>query len=197
MPRSTEQLEQIRQQKKAHIRQTALELFAEHGFHATSISQISKKARISKGLIYNYFESKDDILENIFDWAFSNIYADMDMNKDGLMSEKEFIRFIKTSIHSTLKNKAFWKLYSALVLQPHILEAYTAKYEDKGKDVMRMIRGFIASQGSVSPDKDLFAISSLLKGANLILLTAPDFFPIENLEKDTIEACFKLISKHE
>ncbi len=197
MPRSAEQLEQIRKQKKAHIRQTALELFAENGFHATSISQISKKAKISKGLIYNYFESKDDILEDIFRWAFSTIYSNMNVNQDGVLSKDEFIRFIKTSIQSTLENKSFWKLYSALVLQPHILETYTARYEDKGKEIAGMIRDFIASQGSVSPDKDLFAISSLLKGANLILLTAPDFFPIESFEEHTIEACFKLISKNE
>lgn len=197
MPRSVEQLEQIRKQKKAHIRQTALELFAENGFHATSISQITKKAKISKGLIYNYFESKDDILEDIFQWAFSTIYSNLDINKDGVLSKDEFIRFIQISIQSTIENKPFWKLYSALVFQPHILETYTAKYDDKGKDIAAMIRGFIASQGSVSPDKDLFAISCLLKGANLILITAPDFFPIENLEKDTIEACFKLISKNE
>jgi AcrR family transcriptional regulator len=197
MPRSAEQLEQIRKQKKAHIRQTALALFAEHGFHATSISQISKRARISKGLIYNYFESKDAILEDIFNWAFATIYSNFDTNKDGILSKEEFIQFIRSSLQTTMTNKSFWKLYSALVLQPHILETYTAKYEDKGKDIMRMIRGFIASQGSVSPDKDLFAISCLLKGANLILITAPDFFPVENLEKDTIEACFKLISKNE
>ena len=197
MPRSVEQLEQIRKQKKAHIRQTTLELFAENGFHATSISQISKKAKISKGLIYNYFQSKDEILEDIFDWAITTVYSNFDLNKDGILSTEEFIHFIRVSLRTTMENRPFWKLYSALVLQPHILETYTAKYEDMGKEIAGMIRNFIVSQGSVSPDKDLFAISCLLKGANLILITAPDFFPVENLEKDTIEACFKLISKNE
>ena len=61
-PRSAKQFDEIRKQKKELILESALELFAENGFHATSISQIAKKAGISKGLIYNYFESKNEIL---------------------------------------------------------------------------------------------------------------------------------------
>ena len=56
-PRSAKQFKDIRKQKTELIMETALELFAENGFHATSMSQIAKKAGISKGLAYNYFEN--------------------------------------------------------------------------------------------------------------------------------------------
>ena len=64
-PRSAKQFKEIRKEKKDHIMEVALELFAENGFHATSISQIAKKAGISKGLTYNYFESKKELLDEL------------------------------------------------------------------------------------------------------------------------------------
>lgn len=57
-PRSNEQLDELREQRKAEILEAALALFARQGFHNTSIEQIRKKAGVSKGLIYNYFEKK-------------------------------------------------------------------------------------------------------------------------------------------
>ena len=77
-PRTSKQFDKIRQQKKRLILDTSLELFAEKGFHATSISQIAKKAKISKGLIYNYFESKDDILNEISNEGFQVIFSNFE-----------------------------------------------------------------------------------------------------------------------
>lgn len=64
-PRLPEQNEEIREATKRKIRQTALALFAETGYSATSISAIAKAAGISKGLMYNYFQSKEDLLLSI------------------------------------------------------------------------------------------------------------------------------------
>lgn len=64
-PRLPEQNEEIREATKGKIRQTALALFAEAGYSNTSISAIAKAAGISKGLMYNYFQSKEDLLLSI------------------------------------------------------------------------------------------------------------------------------------
>ncbi|HRW21852.1 MAG TPA: helix-turn-helix domain-containing protein, partial [Bacteroidales bacterium] len=61
-PRTPEQFEEIRLSKHKLILDTAMKLFASSGYHNTSISKIAKEAGISKGLIYNYFDSKEDLL---------------------------------------------------------------------------------------------------------------------------------------
>ena len=43
----------------------ALELFVTYGYQGTTISQIAKKASVSKGLLYNYFKSKEELLHEI------------------------------------------------------------------------------------------------------------------------------------
>ena len=55
MPKTKEQNELIREEKRSHILKVALNVFGEEGYHASSINRIAKKAGISKGLIYTYF----------------------------------------------------------------------------------------------------------------------------------------------
>ncbi len=47
------------------IEDAAVELFMEHGYHATSMRQIAKHAGLALGGIYNHFKSKDEIFEGI------------------------------------------------------------------------------------------------------------------------------------
>ncbi len=47
------------------IEDAAIELFMEHGYHATSMREISKHANLALGGIYNHFKSKEEIFEAI------------------------------------------------------------------------------------------------------------------------------------
>jgi len=51
--------------KKQKILEVALELFANEGFASTATSKISKKARVSEGLIFRHFENKNGLLASI------------------------------------------------------------------------------------------------------------------------------------
>lgn len=47
------------------IEDAAVELFIEHGYHATSMRQIADRAGLALGGIYNHFKSKEEIFEAI------------------------------------------------------------------------------------------------------------------------------------
>jgi len=64
-PRSKAQFEEIREASTKKILSAALDLFGTVGYEATSIAQIAKKAEVSKGLVYNYFDSKEDLLQAV------------------------------------------------------------------------------------------------------------------------------------
>ncbi len=55
---------------KDRILQATQTLFAEKGFDATSISEISKKASVNKALIYYYFANKEAILDTMLEQLF-------------------------------------------------------------------------------------------------------------------------------
>jgi len=50
---------------RAAIEDAAIELFMEHGYHATSMRQIAEHAGLALGGIYNHFASKDELFEGI------------------------------------------------------------------------------------------------------------------------------------
>src|SRR4051794_39390191 len=52
--------------KRSAILDTAMELIVEQGFHNTPMSQIAKQAGVSAGIIYHYFESKDDLINELY-----------------------------------------------------------------------------------------------------------------------------------
>lgn len=48
--------------KRDQLIHTALELFNQHGFHATGIDLIAKKSGVTKKTLYSHFSSKDDLI---------------------------------------------------------------------------------------------------------------------------------------
>lgn len=195
-PRTSEQFDKIRQEKKELILNTALELFAENGYHATSISQIAKKAGISKGLAYNYFESKKEILDEIITKGFNTIFENFDLDKDGIISEEEFFYFISYNFKLLRENLKHWKLFFSLMLQPAIAETFTKDYKEKGAPMFQMLYNFLKSKGSENPDGDLMVLSALLEGAFLYQVVAPDIFPPQQLEENVIRSIHKFISTY-
>ncbi len=51
--------------RRTQIRIAAEQCFRQHGFHGTSVAQISKAAGMSAGHIYHYFENKEAIIADI------------------------------------------------------------------------------------------------------------------------------------
>jgi AcrR family transcriptional regulator len=58
---------------KEHILETALKLFARHGFDGTSTKQIAQAAGIAEGLIFHYFPTKADLLNAVLETPHSFI----------------------------------------------------------------------------------------------------------------------------
>lgn len=52
-------------EKKSKIEEAARELLIKQGFHATSMRDIAKRADVSLGNLYNYYETKEAIFESI------------------------------------------------------------------------------------------------------------------------------------
>jgi AcrR family transcriptional regulator len=52
--------------KRAAILKAALKLFTERGFHGTSTAQISKDAGVATGTLFNYFPTKEDLINSLY-----------------------------------------------------------------------------------------------------------------------------------
>ncbi len=78
-------------QRKAHIVQTALRLFAKDGYENTTVNNIIEEADISKGGLYHHFKSKEELLEDIVRMLIGGmaaIFEEVDARNDLTALEK-------------------------------------------------------------------------------------------------------------
>jgi len=153
-PRTPLQFEEIREEKRNLIMDTALEHFAREGFHATTINHIAKHAGISKGLLYNYFNSKEDLLDSIIRKSISEVYDYFDIDRDGELSVDEFEFFLRKMAQILKEKKTFWKLLVQVLMQNEVREQFlrsfmgteslieSAKYSGEGHFISRIMKTF-------------------------------------------------------
>jgi AcrR family transcriptional regulator len=66
MPRTKEQIEQLREQRNTQLLKAAQRVFSRQGFHAANISDVAAEAGVSQGTVYHYFDSKEELLLAVY-----------------------------------------------------------------------------------------------------------------------------------
>jgi AcrR family transcriptional regulator len=185
MPRTKEQYEQIRTEKRQLITEAALQLFASEGYAATSIDKIARQAGISKGLMYHYFDSKEALLQNIIDSLSDEIGEMIDPNNDGVVTREEAEHFIDKMFDLLINRKEEMKLYYQCSLQPQVVDFLQHRYNSE-KTLERqqlIVRYFSGKLDMNEPLAAYFTIISFLKGIFLVYTYADSFFPEDFLMK--------------
>lgn len=186
MPRTETQFEEIREQKVSLILQTALELFANEGFYPTSISKIAQKAGISKGLIYNYFESKEELVLEIIGKGIGKLNENLDPDKDGIVTEDEFEFFINENFRTLQENLDYWKLLFSTMMQPVVFKLVKEKYPHF-MPPLNAVEGYFRKKEVENPELEAAYLDSMLDGVFLNYIMDPEGFPLERVKRLIIE----------
>ena len=107
--------DKIPKEKRDRILNVAIKEFADNGFENTSIQQIAKKAGISVGSIYKYFENKETMFSMVVHEGMSSLEELLisleDSSEDILVKAEKIIRAL---IKYSRKNPELIKLYCQL-----------------------------------------------------------------------------------
>jgi AcrR family transcriptional regulator len=131
-PRTPKQFQEIREEKRTLIMDVALQHFANEGYFKTTINHIARHAGISKGLMYNYFASKESLLDEIIKRSVLDVYAYFDINKDGYLTAEEFDFFVRRISLMFKENQPFWRLLFQLLMQNEVREQFLKSFLDSG-----------------------------------------------------------------
>jgi AcrR family transcriptional regulator len=66
-------IENLEEQRRAQIIASAVTVFAERGFEATTMSDIARHAGVGQGTIYRYVASKRELLDLVFDYSVEQV----------------------------------------------------------------------------------------------------------------------------
>jgi AcrR family transcriptional regulator len=72
------------EKRQQQISDSAMKLFAEKGYHNTSVRNIAELSNISTGSIYDYVRNKEDILFLVSKRFFDNLEKEMEKAQKGL-----------------------------------------------------------------------------------------------------------------
>ncbi len=89
---SFKELVNLAAETKEQIRNAAVEVISNKGFHNTRMQDIADKAELAVGTLYNYFSSKNEVLEYIFEIEMQRRMAIMKKLKEENFTTKELIK---------------------------------------------------------------------------------------------------------
>lgn len=170
-PKTSDQFREIRESRKVQIMNTALELFAREGYAHCTISMIARKAGISKGLLYNYFESKEHLLNEILESGLNEIWGLFDLNKDGDLTTEELEYFIHTVFQLMRQKKDYWIIYFGLLMQPKVMEQIVRRPAVRNiENYFSVLMKYFSSRGYENPLLEVTYLSALIEGMGVLML---------------------------
>jgi len=174
MPRTRKQYEEIRKNKSELLKRTALKLFAEKGFHATSVSEIASAAGVSKGLLYSYYESKEALLAALFSDLIEMVSQLLNPDNDNEITSEEMTVFFDSMVESLENNRNHWILYYQLALQPEVLALMISQIENGTLLVNynKLLRKYFEDRFE-DAEQEMLVFNSIIKGFSTILLFNP------------------------
>ena len=119
---------------KEKIIKAAIEEFAENGYKAASTNSICKKAKVSKGLIYYYFKSKEEIYLNALKFAIDRFKENVTIEIDD--KNKNGIDYISEYFDTKFKFFRENPLYSKLIINS-LLNDNTEEAKKLGEEFQR------------------------------------------------------------
>ena len=172
-PRTAEQFKEMRESRREQIMNAALELFAREGYANCSIARLARHAGISKGLMYNYFESKEALLASIIEDGMSEFLDYFDPDHDGVLSSEELSGFISKVFSSIRDNQQFWILYINIVLQPRVKEFLEGEpFSNIMEQYGPMLMAYFTEMGFEDPALEMLTFSALIEGFGVLMVYA-------------------------
>lgn len=175
-----------KEETRKRIMDVSLNLFSKEGYESVSMAKVAKGAEISKGNLYNYFESKDEMLVQIVLHSVEEIYKDFDTNHDGEISHDELLKFIDDLFRNLVENQPFWKLMFSLMLQPNVLDNIQEHVTPLAESTFGLLYTYFSKMNPEDPVTEMMFFASLLKGAFMQYAFNPSGMDIDKLKEKII-----------
>jgi len=180
-PKTPAQNEQIRTESKHRIMEAAFKLIATNGYESTSIAMIAKTAGVSKGLLYNYFESKEELVKALVLGAMQEgdeVVGEL-MDTDPKITLKNIYKWFFKEIR---ERPDHWKLITELTFKIEKFDFVHKIVTSKMTEYVGFIESLLTQMGYKSANSEARVISAILDGIGFHALMMMDEYPLAEME---------------
>ena len=134
--------------RRAEILDAAFAMFVERGFDNTSLNDIISGAGLSKGMFYHHFESKEALLEALFERITDETYAALEpvLTAEGVDPKRRLQQILDCGAEIRMRNVELTREVFASLLRPEsklLYQRISAAWIER----MRPVLGGIVEQG--------------------------------------------------
>lgn len=138
---------------KGKIVQAGYELFSEVGYYSTNTVQIAKRAGVSTGIIYGYFNDKHDILLDVLEIHIKNSFLPILELMDRLSAPINYYDLAKNVLDIAINlHRNHAKIHETLHSLSHTDETVNSRFIELEDSLTLQISSKFASLGVDSPN---------------------------------------------
>ncbi|MGI9182101.1 MAG: TetR/AcrR family transcriptional regulator [Longimicrobiaceae bacterium] len=180
-PRSEVLNQRMRGESRAKIVEHALRLFAEHGYDRTSVKMIAESAGIAQGLLYNYFESKEHLLREIFAQSMRDVHESVTEAEAADTPEERIERLVRASFQVLRRNQQFWRLSYGVRMQAPVLAALGDEVLHWAETIRATLEGYFNEAGVDVPAVEAAILFALIDGVSQHYVLDPESYPLDEV----------------
>ena len=179
---------------KEKMRESILEAFLKtllkYGFHNSSMTKIAQEARIAKGTLYLYFDSKESLISAMTEQHFSKVKERLVAKEyfdslDGLLRHIENVLLVNEE--ETAFIPIFFEAFGASFSSPEFVDKYRSFFDEVGE--------FYAQNFQILIDKGVLSSNIESKSMGRVLVSMLDGVLLHKgffcLEKEAYEGMVK------
>ena len=184
----------IKGERKNQILDAAMSVFAQKGFHQARMDDIVEQSGLSKGTIYWYFKSKDEIIATImgriFETEFESLQGLLEEDSSAGSKIKKFINMAQYDVENMLlQTPLTYEFISAASRDSEIrltLQKYLRSYIEL---IIPIIEQGVDSGEfrSIEPEDASIAIGALFEGIILLWVYDPEIVDLNHHMNTSIE----------
>jgi AcrR family transcriptional regulator len=178
-PRTDQQNETIREVSRAKIVETALELFAQHGYEATSVRMIAQAAGVAQGLLYNYFPGKEALLATIVQQSMADVRESFLLAEEGPNPHRQIERLIRAAFATVQRKRTFWKLIYAVRMQGAVVASLGDVLNVVSTEIRTTIERYCRTAGLAQPEIEGAILFALIDGVAQHYVLDPEHYPLD------------------
>ena len=164
------------------IMDAAFRLIAKKGYEATSIAEIAEEAGVSKGLLYNYFSGKQDLLEKMVLGAVD----EADKVMEGLVADdprQTLENIIRWLFHELRERTDYFRLMMELTFKIDRFDFVRRMAADRYQFYIAFLEDLIRKIGIPDPAGEARMLAALCDGIGIQYTVLKGVYSIDALEE--------------
>ncbi len=151
------------------------------------MEQVASRARVSKGLIYNYFPSKKRLLEAVLRRGIDDVREGVRIPPGGIDSPDAMAEFINHMFALVRKRATVLRLYVSIMTEPIVMRRFKNLLVDVEDETDHFLARGLRLCGWADPEGEAQLFHAMLDGVLLHYLLGGGRYPLEAVRARIIE----------